>query len=84
MTEIGTKENPYKLETESLPTAVVEQELEIVISQIRANISDPRVGIGKVEIKCGGDRKYLSIDEYEYVLKTLDWAKDYIKRHFTK
>jgi len=83
MAEIGTKENPYQLGTTSLPDDIVNQEFEIIITQARMkDASNPRMGRGQVEVKWDGKRKYLNQDEYEYVCKSLDWAKDYIKRYF--
>lgn len=78
----GTAEEPLVLGTDALPVEVVTQELEVTVRQKRGNFSDPRKGWFQCDVLLDGKRKWLSLEDYEYVCESLDEAKSYIERHY--
>lgn len=81
MTNIGTKKNPYKLGTKHLPVEVISKEFELTIKMMATD--EHRLGRIVADILWKDeDRHWLSKEEMEYIEKTLDWAKDYIRRAY--
>ena len=81
--KVGTEERPTILGTEGLPDRIVNQELKITITQKRGDDPDPRRGLFQCDVLFDGERKWMSPEDYEYLCRSLDAAKDYFERNYT-